>query len=117
MKDGYRHKSKWNRMLMKNIYAEDELTEEATCKVFLQVQIEGNREVERKQKFYNLDAIISVGYRIKSHIATKFRQWATRRIKEYIVKGFLVGDNTNKMQRCKMKVKYFEHLHYAYTHR
>jgi len=72
---------------LKNIFEEGELEEKATCKDFLQVQKEGAREVKRKQKFYNLDAIISVGYRIKSHVATKFRQWATQHIKEYIVKG------------------------------
>lgn len=60
---------------LKNIFEEGELEERATCKDFLQVQKEGNREVKRKQKYYNLDAITSVGYLIKSHIATKFRQW------------------------------------------
>ena len=70
---------------LKNIFEEGELQENATCKDFLQVRQEGNRIVERTQKFYNLDAIISVGYRIKSHIATKFRIWATQHIKEYIV--------------------------------
>jgi hypothetical protein len=95
-------------MHLKNIYAEGELTEEATCKEFLQVQIEGNREVKRKQKFYNLDAIISVGYRIKSHIATKFRQWATQRIKEYIVKGFVIDDE--RLKNPDMPFDYFEEL-------
>jgi hypothetical protein len=60
------------------------LKETATCKEFLQVRQEGNRQIERVQKFYNLDAIISVGYRIKSHVATKFRQWATQHIRENI---------------------------------
>ena len=69
-------------MHLKNIYQEGELDEKATCKDFLQVQIEGNREVKRDQKFYNLDTIISVGYRIKSHVATQFRIWATQRLKE-----------------------------------
>jgi len=64
-------------MHLKNIYFEGELSEEATCKDFLQVQREGSRTVERRQKFYNLDAIISVGYRIKSGMATRFRIWAT----------------------------------------
>lgn len=81
---------------LKNIFSEGELSEEATCKEFLQVQIEGNREVSRKQKFYNLDAIISVGYRIKSHIATQFRIWATGRLKEYIIKGFALNDERFK---------------------
>src|ERR1035437_869959 len=63
---------------LKNIFDEGELNEEATCKDFLQVQKEGERTVERNQKFYNLDAIISVGYHIKSNVATRFRQWATQ---------------------------------------
>lgn len=75
-------------MHLKNIFEEGELKEERTIKDFLIVQKEGKREVKRKQVFYNLDAIISVGYRIKSHVATKFRQWATQHIKEYIVKRF-----------------------------
>lgn len=83
-------------MHLKSIYEEDELTEEATIKDFLIVQKEGNREVNRKQKFYNLDAIISVGYRIKSQIATQFRIWATNRLKEYIVKGFTLNDERFK---------------------
>lgn len=81
---------------VKNIFNEGELKEDATCKDFLQVQTEGAREVERNQKFYNLDAVISVGYRIKSHIATKFRIWATERLKEYIVKGFTMDDERLK---------------------
>jgi len=81
---------------LKNIFDEGELKEEATCKDFLQVQNEGYRKVERKQKLYNLDAIISVGYRIKSLIATKFRIWATERLKEYIIKGFTMDDERLK---------------------
>ena len=77
---------------LKNIYKEGELGEKATCKDFLQVQKEGSREVNRKQKFYNLDAIISVGYRIKSQVATQFRIWATKRLKDYIIKGFALND-------------------------
>ncbi len=73
---------------LKNIFDEGELDEEATCKDFLQVQKEGSRKVKRTQKYYNLDAIISVGYRIKSHVATKFQQWATQHIKEYIEKNY-----------------------------
>ena len=78
---------------LKNIFDEGELKEDATCKDFLQVQNEGSRNVERKQKFYNLDAIISVGCRIKSHIATKFRIWSNERLKEYIIKGFTMALN------------------------
>ena len=67
---------------LRNIYGEGELDENATCKDFLQVQKEGNRSIERIQKCYNLDAIISVGYRIKTHVATKFRIWATKQLRE-----------------------------------
>ena len=81
---------------LKNIFAERELDESATCKDFLQVQTEGGRQVERQQLFYNLDAIISVGYRIKSHVATRFRQWATQRLREYIIKGFTLDDERLK---------------------
>jgi len=81
---------------LKNIFDEGELQEDATCKDFLQVQNEGSRKVERRQKFYNLDATISVGYRIKSHIATKFRIWATARLKEYLIKGFTMDDERLK---------------------
>ena len=83
-------------MHLKNIYLEGELNQMATCKEFLQVQTEGGRKVDRKQKFYNLDAILSVGYRIKSRVATQFRIWATQRLKEYIVKGFVLNDERFK---------------------
>lgn len=81
---------------LKNIFTEGELNEMATCKDFLQVQIEGGRQVERNQRFYNLDVIISVGYRIKSHVATQFRIWATQRLREYIIKGFTMDDDRLK---------------------
>lgn len=93
---------------LKNIFEEGELQEDTTCKDFLQVQKEGNRMVERNQKFYNLDAIISVGYRIKSHVATKFRIWATQRIKEYIVKGFVMDDE--RLKNPDMPFDYFDEL-------
>ncbi len=83
-------------MHLKSIYEEGELEEGATIKDFLIVQKEGNREISRKQKFYNLDAIISVGYRIKSQVATQFRIWATKRLKEYIIKGFALNDERFK---------------------
>ena len=94
-------------MHLKNIYAEEELNEEATCKDFLQVQNEGGREVRRKRKFYNLDVIISVGYRINSQVATRFRIWATERLKEYIVKGFTMDDERLKDSDNS---RYFEEL-------
>ncbi len=76
-------------MHIRNIYEEGELTPEATIKKFLTVRPEGKRNVRRELDFYNLDMIISVGYRVKSLIATRFRIWATQRLKEYIVKGFV----------------------------
>src|SRR5574344_251359 len=79
-----------------NIYEENELTKDATCRNFRQVQIEGTRNVERSIPYYNLDMIISLGYRIKSSVATKFRQWATERLKEYIIKGFTLDDERLK---------------------
>lgn len=93
---------------LKNIFEEGELEEDSTCKDFLQVQKEGSRAIKRNQKFYNLDAIISVGYRIKSHVATKFRQWATQHIKEYIVKGFVLDDE--RLKNPDLPFDYFEEL-------
>lgn len=93
---------------LKNIFEEGELVEEATIKDFLIVQTEGNRKVERKQQFYNLDAIISVGYRIKSAVATRFRQWATKHIKEYIIKGFVLDDE--RLKNPDLPFDYFEEL-------
>ncbi len=81
---------------IKHIFAEGELTEEATCRKFRQVQTEGSRNVEREIPFYNLDMIISLGYRIKSRIATNFRIWATKRLNEYIRKGFTMDDERLK---------------------
>jgi hypothetical protein len=75
-----------------NIYDEKELLPEATHKKFLLVRREGNRTVQREVDHHNLDAIISVGYRVKSKVATRFRIWATERLKEYIVKGFAMDD-------------------------
>ena len=81
---------------IKNIFDEKELNENSTVKEFLTVQKEGNRNVERNVKFYNLDMIISLGYRIKSKIATNFRKWATERLKEYMIKGFIMDDERLK---------------------
>ena len=81
---------------IRNIYADGELEEQATCKKFLQVRQEGNRQVTREMPFYNLDMIISLGYRIRSVIATHFRRWATERLKEYIIKGFTMDDERLK---------------------
>ncbi len=79
-----------------NIYEEGELQELGTVKDFLTVQKEGNRNVSRTLKYYNLDVIISVGYRVSSPIATRFRIWATARLKEYIIKGFTMDDERLK---------------------
>lgn len=82
-----------------NIYAEDELDEEATCREFRQIPGEGSRNVTRTLPHYNLDMIISLGYRVKSKTATKFRRWATerlKRLKEYLVKGFTLDDERLK---------------------
>jgi hypothetical protein len=81
---------------IKHIYEEGELAVESTCRNFRQVRLEGNREVSREIPFYNLDMIISLGYRIKSAIATRFRIWATQRLKEYMVKGFTMDDERLK---------------------
>lgn len=81
---------------IKHIYEEGELDEESTCRKFRQVRKEGNREVARELPFYNLDMIISLGYRIKSIIATNFRRWATERLKEYMIKGFTMDDERLK---------------------
>ncbi len=81
---------------IKHIYAEGELEEQATVRKFRTVQIEGGREVARTVVHYNLDMIISLGYRVKSLIATQFRRWATERLKEYIIKGFTMDDERLK---------------------
>ena len=81
---------------IKHIYEDGELEEQATCRKIRQVQMEGNREVSREFPFYNLDMIISLGYRIKSQTATQFRIWATQRLREYLVKGFTLNDERLK---------------------
>ncbi len=79
-----------------HIYEEGELDEVSTCRKFRQVRLEGNRQVTRELPFYNLDMIISLGYRVKSLIATQFRRWATERLKEYMIKGFTMDDERLK---------------------
>lgn len=81
---------------IKHIFEEEELTKEATVRKFRIVQTEGSRSVEREVEHYNLDMIIALGYRIRSIIATRFRQWATERLKEYIIKGFTLDDERLK---------------------
>ncbi len=79
-----------------NVFAEDELSQTATCRKFRQVRNEGARTVERDIEHYNLDVIISVGYRVKSPQGTQFRIWATQRLKEYIIKGFALNNDRFK---------------------
>ena len=79
-----------------HIYEDEELEPGSTCRKFRQVQQEGSRQVSRELPFYNLDMIISLGYRIRSVIATHFRRWATERLKEYIIKGFTMDDERLK---------------------
>lgn len=93
---------------VKNIFEEGELDQKATVKEFLTVQKEGKREVSRNIEYYNLDLIISVGYRIKSSIATAFRQWATAHLREYIVKGFVLDDE--RLKNPDLPFDYFEDL-------
>ncbi|MCI9263514.1 MAG: virulence RhuM family protein [Oscillospiraceae bacterium] len=94
---------------LKNIYAEEELEQEATTKKFLVVRQEGSRQVQRNLDHYNLDAIIAVGYRVNSKKATRFRQWATKTLKEYIQKGFVLNDELMKNGRPFGK-DYFDEL-------
>jgi len=77
---------------IKNVYKEGELNEDSTIANFAIVQTEGKRQVEKNIDHYNLDVIISVGYRVRSHRGTQFRIWATQRLKEYLVKGFVMND-------------------------
>lgn len=81
---------------IQHIYAENELDEISTCRKFRQVRTEGNRKVSREFPYYNLDMIISLGYRVKSKTATNFRRWATERLKEYMIKGFTMDDERLK---------------------
>ncbi len=81
---------------LKALYAEGEIAQEATCKSYLQVRSEGERQVRRTVKFYNLDAILAVGYRVRSARGTQFRRWATERLREYLVKGFTLDDERLK---------------------
>lgn len=81
---------------IQHIYEEGELDEKSTCRNFRQVRKEGNRMVSRSMPFYNLDMIISLGYRVKSMIATHFRRWATGILKEYMIKGFALDDDRLK---------------------
>ena len=97
-------------MHLKNIFEQGELEENSTAKNFLVVQTEGNRQVERNILFYNLDAIISVGYRVNSSKATQFRIWATNVLKEYMIKGFALDDERLKQGEKVFNKDYFREL-------
>ena len=84
-----------------NIFREKELDNISSCKEFLQVRLEGSRSVKRKQKFYNLDVIISVGYRVKSFRGIQFRIWANKVLREYLLKGYAINE-------LRIKEKYEE---------
>lgn len=90
---------------LKAIYEEGELNAAATCKDYLQVRLEGTRQVERALRHYNLDAILAIGYRVKSARGTQFRIWATQRLKDYLVKGFALNE-----EKLKQEPDYFEQL-------
>ena len=95
-------------MHLRNVYAEGELQTAATVKEFLIVRQEGNRQVSRAVEHYNLDAIISVGYRVKSVVATRFRIWATQKLREFIVKGFVLDDE--RLKNPDQPFDYFDEL-------
>ena len=94
---------------LNNIYQEGELSKEATCAIFAQVQMEGNRQITRHIDFYNLDAIISVGYRVNSSRATAFRQWATTVLRDFALRGYVI-DKKRMENGAFLNEDYFEHL-------
>lgn len=91
---------------LKNIYAEEELVESSTTEFFSVVQQEGQRQVSRRLKFYNLDAILSVGYRVNSKRGTQFRQWATQQLKDYLVQGYAI--NEKRLAEKQQQVDYLK---------
>lgn len=93
-----------------NIFDEGELGREATIRRFRIVRTEGNRDVSREIEHYNLDAVLAVGYRVRSHRGTQFRQWATARLREYLVKGFAMDDARLKQPRGPEGPDYFDEL-------
>ncbi len=94
---------------LQSIYADGELNAEATCKEYLQVQKEGERQVRRTVKYYNLEAILSVGYRVRSSRGTQFRRWATERLREYLIKGFVMDDERLRNPK-EFGADYFDEL-------
>ena len=94
---------------IKNIYEDHELNEEATCKDYLQVQLEGEREVHRTRKFYNLDMILAVGYRVRSNVGVHFRRWASGVLTEFMKKGFVLNDERLRNPK-EFGADYFDEL-------
>jgi len=95
---------------LRAIYDEGELPEAATCKEYLQVRTEGRRQISRSVKHYSLPVILAVGYRVRSHRGMQFRQWATARLSEYLVKGFTMDDERLKNPPGKGQIDYFDEL-------
>ena len=95
---------------LKSIFVEGELVESATCKEYLQVRLEGGREVSRKLRHYRLEAVLAVGFRVRSHRGTQFRQWAIGCLNEYLVKGFTIDDERLKNPPGKGQRDYFDEL-------
>lgn len=94
---------------IKSIYEDGELNELATCKYYLQVQLEGNRNVKRNAKIYNLDMILAVGYRVRSNVGIHFRRWASGILKEYMKKGFVLNDERLRNPK-EFGADYFDEL-------
>ncbi|MDA3810669.1 MAG: RhuM family protein [Spirochaetaceae bacterium] len=86
-----------------NVFSEGELNKDSTVAKFATVQIEGTREINREIEYYNLDVIISVGYRVKSQRGTQFRQWATSRLKDYLVQGYAINEERLKQKDLKIE--------------
>lgn len=94
---------------IKNVYKDGELEEEATCKDYLQVRNEGGRDVQRVRKFYNLDIILAVGYRVRSNVGVHFRRWASGILTEYMKKGFVLNDERLRNPK-EFGADYFDEL-------
>lgn len=94
---------------IKNVYKDGELEEEATCKDYLQVRNEGGRDVQRARKFYNLDMILAVGYRVRSNVGVHFRRWASSILTEYMKKGFVLNDERLRNPK-EFGADYFDEL-------
>jgi hypothetical protein len=92
---------------IKHIFEDNELTPDSTVRFFRTVQKEGDREVVREVEFYNLDMVLALGFRVRSPIAVRFRQWAAEKLKEYIVKGFVLDDERLKDPKAN---DYFDEL-------